>query len=78
MADWQTLTPWFLGLIATAIGWLFKSVIQLGKDVIAIQTAFKFYVDNKAKGAAMVLDSPNPTPEDMRKLPQSTQCAGRR
>lgn len=68
MADLQQLTPWILGLLAMAIGWLFKTVIQLGKDVVAIQTAFKFYVENKSKGAAMVLDSDNPTPPDMRIL----------
>ena len=68
MADLKELTPWFLGLIAAAIGWLFKTVIQLGKDVVAIQTAFRIYLEGTAKGAARVLDSPNPTPPAMRIL----------
>ena len=66
MATLGELTPYLLGLLATAVAWLFKTVIQLGKDVVAIQTAFKFYLEQKSKGAAMVLDSPNPTPPDMR------------
>lgn len=68
MTDLKELTPWLLGLIAMALGWLFKTVIQLGKDVVAVQTAFKYYLDNKTKGAAMVLDSDNPTPPDVRKF----------
>jgi hypothetical protein len=51
-----------------AIAWLFKSVIQLGKDVVAIQTAFRIYLEGTSKGAARVLDSPNPTPPQMRVL----------
>lgn len=68
MADINTLTPYFLGLLVTAVAWLFKTVIQLVKDVVAIQTAFKYYLEGTAKGAAKVLDSPNPTPEPMRVL----------
>lgn len=68
MADLKELTPWILGLIATAVAWLFKSEIQQGKDIVALQTAFKYYLDSKSKGAAMVLDSDNPTPPDMRIL----------
>ena len=62
------LTPVFLGLLAAAVAWLFKTVIQQGKDVVRIETAFKYYLEEKSKGAAMVLDSPNPTPPDMRIL----------
>lgn len=68
MADLNTVQPYFWALIAGAVGWLFKTVIQLGKDVVAIQTAFKFYMETTAKGAAKVLDSPNPTPPEMRVL----------
>jgi hypothetical protein len=68
MADLNSITPWILGLLTMAVGWLFKTVIQLGKDVAVIQTALKFYFEGTAKGAAKVLDSPNPTPEDMRVL----------
>lgn len=68
MADLKELTPWFMGLIAMAIGWLFKTTIQYGKDLVALQTAFKMYVEGTAKGAARVLDSPNPTPPEIRIL----------
>ena len=68
MADVHSLTPYFLGLLATAVAWLFKTVIQQGKDTVALQTAFKYYIESKAQGAAKVLDSPNPTPPELRKL----------
>ena len=62
------VTTAVVGLIAAAVGWLFKTVIQLGKDVVKIQTAFSIYVEGTAKGAARVLDSPNPTPPAIRIL----------
>lgn len=62
------VTTAVVGLIAAAVGWLFKTVIQLGKDVVKIQTAFSIYVEGTAKGAAKLLDSPNPTPDEMRVL----------
>lgn len=68
MADLKDLTPYLLGLMATALAWLFKSAIQMGKDITRIQTALEFYFENRSKGAAMVLDSPNPTPPEMRVL----------
>jgi hypothetical protein len=68
MAELAALTPYFLGLLATAVAWLFKTVIQQGKDTVALQTAFKFYMESKAQGAAKVLDSPNPTPPEIRVL----------
>lgn len=68
MAEIKDITPYFFGLIAAAIAWLFKSTIQYGKDLVALQTAFKIYVEGNAKGAARVLDSPNPTPPEMRIL----------
>ena len=68
MADLKELTPWLLGLFAAAIGWLFKSVIQLRENVVAIQTAFRIYLEGTSKGAARVLDSPNPAPAEMRIL----------
>jgi hypothetical protein len=57
-----------VGLLATAVAWLFKSHIQQGKDIVGIQTALKIYFEGTAKGAAKVLDSPNPTPPAMRQL----------
>ena len=68
MADLNSIQPYLLGALVTAVGWLFKTAIQTGKDVVALQTAFKIYVEGTAKGAARVLDSPNPTPPEMRVL----------
>lgn len=68
MAEWKDLTPVILGLLTMAVGWLFKTVIQYGKDITAVQTALKIYFEGTAKGAARVLDSPNPTPPEMRQL----------
>jgi len=66
-----------IGAIGVAVGWLFKSVIQLGKDVVGLQTAFKFYLERTSKGAAMVLDSPNPTPPEVRRLLQKHVAGGK-
>lgn len=68
MADLKELTPWILGLLSLAVSWLFKSVVEMGKDIVAIQTACKYYFERTGKGAAMVLDSPNPTPDNVRQL----------
>lgn len=68
MADIHSITPYLLGLISAAVAWLFKSMIQYGKDLVALQTAFKIYVEGTGKGAARVLDSPNPTPPEIRAL----------
>lgn len=68
MADLNTVIPWILGLLATAVAWLFKTVIQQGKDQVALQTAFKYYIEGVGKGSAMVLDKPNPTPPEISKL----------
>lgn len=64
------ITTGIIGLIAAAVAWLFKSVIQMGKDVVRLQEAFKYYLSAQSKGAAMVLDSPNPTPDEVRQLLQ--------
>lgn len=68
MTDVSSVQPYLLGLLSAAVAWLFKTVIQYGRDLIALQTAFKIYLEGTAKGAAKVLDSPNPTPPEMRVL----------
>jgi|SRR5688572_15767670 len=68
MTDFKDLTPIVVGLLSASVAWLFKTVIQQGKDLTAVQTALKIYFEGTAKGAAKVLDSPNPTPEHMRVL----------
>lgn len=67
----ETLTPYILsllGVLMAVIGWLCKQSIQHGKDLVAVQTAVKFYLETVGKGAAMVLNSPNPTPKPMQEL----------
>lgn len=63
-----TVNTAIIGLLATAIAWLFKTVIQHGNRLTAMETAFKFFLERSASGAAKVLDSPNPTPAEMREL----------
>lgn len=63
-----TVTTAAIGLMAAAIAWLFKTVISHGNRLIAIETALKFYLQSSASGAAKVLDSPNPTPPEIRLL----------
>lgn len=67
MAD-VNITNALLGLVTIAVGWLFKTTIQHAKDLVAIQTAFKMYVEGVGKGAAMVLDKPNPTPPEISRI----------
>jgi len=62
------LTPYFMGLIAAAVAWLFKTVIEQGKAQVALKTAVTIYFEGMGKGAAKVLDSPNPTPIEIRVL----------
>lgn len=68
MADLNTITPWLMGLLATAVAWLFKTTIQLDKNYVALKTAFNCFLEGIGKGAAKVLDSPNPTPTNIRVL----------
>lgn len=57
-----------MGLIAAAVAWLFKTVIEQGKAQVALKTAVTIYFEGMGKGAAKVLDSPNPTPPEIRVL----------
>lgn len=68
MPDLNTIQPYVFAGLAAAIAWLFKTAIQTGKDIVAIQTTLKFYFEYQAKGAAKVLDSDNPTPPEIRPL----------
>lgn len=58
-----------------AVGELKEEVVGGQKDVVRLQEAFKYYLSVQSKGAAMVLDSPNPTPDEVRQLLQK-QVAG--
>lgn len=69
--DASTLTPYILAALSVQTGvlaWLVKRSIAQGENYIALRTAFRFYLVQTGKGAAEVLDSPNPTPPDMRLL----------
>ena len=68
MADFNSLAPYLFTLMAGAVAWLFRTVIQAGKDIVRLETAIKFYIDGVGKGAAMVLDKPNPTPPEISRL----------
>lgn len=64
-------TPYLLAGFALAIGWLFKSSIQYGKDIIRLQTVFEYYIDRQTKDAAIRLEQVNnPTPPEMQELLQ--------
>jgi len=68
---WTVWTPYVLtgwALIVGLVGWLIKEQIKQGKDLVILQTAFRIYVETKLGGAAKVLDSPNPTPPEIRLL----------
>ena len=73
-------TPYILagvGLLSGLIAWLFKHLLweplqKVIKDVgdltlnmVAVQTSLRYYLDTTGKGAATVLDTPNPTPPQM-------------
>lgn len=66
-----SLTPYILAALSVLIalvGWLAKRSVAQGEAIVAIQTAFKIYLEGTSKGAARVLDSPNPAPPEMRTL----------
>lgn len=66
-----TLTPYVIAgsmAIVALFTWLVMQVFQLSKDMVKLETAFKYYLENMGKGAAAVLDSPNPTPPEIRVL----------
>lgn len=57
-----------LALIGAAVAWLFKSSIQYGKDIAVLQNTIEYYIKKSVAGAAVVLDSPNPAPMEIRIL----------
>jgi hypothetical protein len=60
----------FFGVAVSLIAWLCKSQIQTGKDVAAIQTTIKYYIERQTQDAARRLDVANPAPADIRALVQ--------
>lgn len=69
--DFNPINSSVIGLIALAIGWLFKNSIQYGKDITRLQTVFEFYIGRQTKDAAIRLETVNnPTPPEMQLLLQ--------
>lgn len=67
----EMLTPYALALISVLIGvqaWIIRRSISHGETLAVLQAAFKIYLETTGRGAAMVLDSPNPTPPEIRDL----------
>lgn len=65
--DTNQLTPYLAGGFALAIGWLFKTCIQFGKDIAVIL----YYMERQTKDAAIRLERvTNPTPPEMQVLLQ--------
>lgn len=67
----EHLTPYILftlGLLSAVLGFVIQDHFKVRERVARIETAITIYFDQKGKGAAMILDSPNPTPEPIRKL----------
>ena len=71
----SSLTPYILAAGAGVLGlisYLFKQVFNKlgvqGESLVELRTAFKYYVEGTAKGTAMILSTPNPTPSEITKL----------
>ena len=70
MADFNSWTPYLAGGFAAVIAWLCKQAVQVGKDVVGLQTVIKYYVERQTIDAAKRLDIPNPAPPEIRALLQ--------
>lgn len=68
MIETGSLQPYVLAGLGAAVAWLFKTIIQIGKDIVQLQTAFEYYIENAGKAAAIKLATPNPTPPEIRLL----------
>ena len=71
----SSLTPYITLTIAGVLGlasYLFKQIFNKlgvqGESLVELRTAFKYYVEGTAKGTAMILSTPNPTPSEITKL----------
>lgn len=62
--DFNDWTTYVKAGVAGIIGYLLKTVVEQGKDIAAI----KYYIERRTKDAAEVLNTPNPTPRDMKAL----------
>ncbi len=60
--------PLILGSIITLQVWLVKRSFDQEKKHDLLQQAFKFYIENAGKGAAILLNTPNPAPDHIRPL----------
>lgn len=62
--DFHEWTTWALGIAAGMLAWVFKTTVEQGKDIAAI----KYYIEHRTMDAAAVLNTPNPTPQDIKVL----------
>lgn len=64
-------TPYLVilcGVLVSVIGWLCNKTVKSGNDIVGLQVALKYYFDNAGKGAALLLNTPNPAPPHIRPL----------
>lgn len=74
----QTATPFLLialTVLIAVVGYLVKESIAQGKlsvgferDIRELRGVLRYYLESVGKGAAVLLDQPNPTPPDMQIL----------
>lgn len=66
-----TWTPYILFVLANMLllqVWLVKRSFTQENSHDLLKQAVKFYIENAGKGAAMLLNTPNPAPEHIRPL----------
>lgn len=68
------MTPYILfglGLVVTLQTWLVVRSFQAETRFELLKQAFEFYVENAGKGAAVILNRPNPVPVNIQPLLRS-------
>lgn len=68
--DFTSWTTYLQAALAATLAWVVKTMIQLGKDQVKLETVIQYYVERQTKDAAIRLDIPNPAPPDIRRLLQ--------
>lgn len=61
--DFTSWTTYLQGALAAVLAWIVKSVIELGKNQVKLQTVVEYYVERQTRDAAIRLETvSNPTP----------------
>jgi|ERR1700738_532997 len=68
--DFNSWATYLQGGLALILGWIVKTLIQAGKDIVALQTTIQYYVERQTNDAAVRLDVSNPAPPEIRDLLQ--------